>query len=231
MADSAASEYDARTFWKEGHVIYRSAAFLLLLLLPAFNLACTGYGAPSEVVNGTAVVTLESNTPPNWTQYVTFTVTPTIQVQDNTSGEPSEYTRDASSIIPQISQNMTSRGYTYIASVRGQPPPRTDLSVALYAYLGSQAYGGVYCNWYYWGYPYGCYPTWGYYGTYNFGTLVMQMGDIKNAPPAQQPPQGAQLALIWGGAIYGVLGTQQYNLQRVLTGIDQAFAQSPYIQR
>jgi len=225
----------ARTFWKEGHVIYRSAAFLLLLLLPAFNLACTGYGAPSEVVNGTATITVEgvssTGSNPNWSSYTTFTITPTIQVQDNTSGSPSDYTRDASSIIPKIRDNMTSRGYTYIESIRGQQPPRTDLSIALYAYLGSQAYGGVYCNWYYWGYPYGCYPTWGYYGTYNYGTLVMQMGDTKNAPPPQQPPQGGQLALIWGGAIYGVLGTQQYNLQRVLTSIDQAFAQSPYIQR
>jgi len=204
---------------------------LLLLLVPAFNLGCTGYGAPSEVVNGTAVVTLESSSPPNWAQYTTFTVTPTIQVQDNTGSNPQEYTRDASSIIPQIAQHMTARGYTYVASPRPPAqPPRTDLVIALYAYLGSQAYGGVYCNWYYWGYPYGCYPTWGYYGTYNFGTLVMQMGDYKNSPPPPPPP-GTQVALIWGGAIYGVLGTQQYNLQRVLTSIDQAFAQSPYIKR
>jgi len=208
-------------------VIYRSAAFLLLLLLPAFNLACTGYGAPSEVVNGTATVTVESGSPPNWASYTTFTVTPTIQVFDSSGGQQDAYTRDASSIIPKITENMTKRGYTYIQSVRGQPPPRTDLVMTLYAYLGSQAYGGVYCNWYYWGYPYGCYPTWGYYGTYNFGTLIMQMGDTKSPPP----PQAAPVPLVWGAAIYGVLGTQQYNLQRVLTSIDQAFAQSPYIQR
>ena len=81
----------------------------------------------------------------------------------------------------------------------------------------------------YWGYPYGCYPTWGYYGTYNYGTIVMQMGDYKNLP--QPTPPGTQVALVWNGAVYGVLGTQQYNLQRVLTGIDQAFAQSPYISK
>ena len=105
-------------------MIYRSAAFLLLLLLPAFNLACTGYGAPSEVVNGTATITVEgvvgsAGSPPNWPSYRTFTITPTIQVQDNTSGSPSDYTRDASSIIPKIQTNMTSRGYTYIESIRG----------------------------------------------------------------------------------------------------------------
>jgi len=228
MADSPANEYDARTFWKEGHMIYRSAAFLLLLSLPAFNLACTGYGAPSEVVNGTATITVESGTPPSWASYTTFTITPTIQVYDNTGGQQDAYRRDAESIIPKIAENMTRRGYQYIQSP--QPPadpPVTHLVITLYAYLGSQAYGGVYCNWYYWGYPYGCYPTWGYYGTYNFGTLIMQMGDRKNAPP----PNTGPVALIWGSATYGVLGTQQYNLQRVLTSIDQAFAQSPYIQR
>jgi len=213
-------------------MLYRSVAFLLLLLLPAFNVACTGYGAPSEVINGTAVVTIEAQSPPDFKQYTTFTITPTIQIQDDTSDVPRNYERDASSIIPQIQTNMVNRGYTYVASP--QPPaqpPRVDLSISLYAYLGSQAYGGVYCNWYYWGYPYGCYPTWGYYGTYNYGTLVMEMGDFKNAPPPQQPPMGAQVALVWNGAIYGVLGTQSYNLQRVLAGIDQAFIQSPYISK
>jgi hypothetical protein len=210
-------------------MLYRSVAFLLLLLFPAFNVACTGYGAPSEVINGTAVVTVESNNPPDFKQYTTFTITPTIQVQDDTSSIPGMYTRDASSIIPKIQDNMVSRGYTYRASMQGQTPPQVDLVIALYAYLGSQAYGGVYCNWYYWGYPYGCYPTWGYYGTYNYGTIVMQMGDYKNLP--QPTPPGTQVALVWNGAVYGVLGTQQYNLQRVLTGIDQAFAQSPYISK
>ena len=211
-------------------MLYRSMAFLLLLLLPAFNIACTGYGAPSEVINGTAVVTVEAQSPPDFKQYTTFTITPTIQVQDDTSDVPRNYERDATSIIPQIQNNMVNRGYTYVASP--QPPaapPRTDIVIALYAYLGSQQYGGVYCNWYYWGYPYGCYPTWGYYGSYNFGTLIMEMGDYKNLP--QPTPPGTQVALVWNGAVYGVLGTQQYNLQRVLTGIDQAFAQSPYISK
>jgi hypothetical protein len=199
---------------------------LLLLLLPAFNLACTGYGAPSEVVNGTATFTVESGTPPNWASYTTFTITPTVQVYDNTGGQMDPYTRDASSITGKISENMVKRNYQAREWRAGDSPPPSDLVITLYLYLGSQAYGGVYCNWYYWGYPYGCYPTWGYYGTYNFGTLVMQMGDRKNAPPPPGP-----VALVWGAATYGILGTQQYNLQRVLTSIDQAFAQSPYIQR
>src|SRR5262249_34949129 len=196
-------------------------------LLTAFNLACTGYGAPDEVINSTATVTVTSGSTPNFSQYQTFTVTNTIQVQDDTSDVPRNYTVDAASIIPRIQANMESRGYTLVPFQQGV---RADLVIALYAYLGSQAYGGGYCNWYYWGYPHGCYPTWGYYGTYNFGTFIMQMGDFKNAP-SLPPPPGTQVALVWNAAIYQVLGTQNYNLQRVLTSIDQAFAQSPYIHR
>jgi hypothetical protein len=206
-------------------VIHRFAAFLVLLLLPAFNLACTGYGAPSEVVNGIATVTVEATPSPNFSQYGTFTVTNTIQVQDNRTGTPSNYTRDASQIIPKIQTNMQNRGYTYVAF---SPGVRADLVIGLYAYLGTQAYGGYYCNYPYWGYPYACYPTWGYVGSYSFGTLVMQMADIANAPP---PTTGAEVGLVWGASIYGVLATENYNLNAVLNGIDQAFTQSPYIKR
>jgi hypothetical protein len=204
------------------------------LLLPGFNVACD-YGAPSEVVNGIATVTVQSSSAPDaggadFSQYLTFTITPVIQVQDNTSGVNHDYTKDASSIIPKIQTNMVSRGYQYIASPPlPQQPPRTDLVIALYAYLGSQTYGGVYCDWWYWYYPYGCYPTYGYVGSYNYGTFLMQMGDFKNAPPPNTPQ--AQVGLIWNAAVYGVLGTPNYNLNNVLNGIDQAFAQSPYIHR
>jgi hypothetical protein len=200
---------------------------LLVLVLLAFNAACTGYGAPSEVINGTAVLTAEATTPTDFTSYKTFTVTDKIQVQDNTNNVPINYQGDATPIIPKFQSNMESRGYTFIPFA---PGVQADLVIGLYVYLGSATYGSIYCGWYYWGYPYGCYPTYGYVGSYTYGTLVAHMGDLKNAPP-MPPPTGAQLAVVWSAAIYGVLGTQQYNVQRVQAGIDQAFAQSPYIHR
>jgi hypothetical protein len=184
---------------------------------------CGDYSAPSEVVNGTVTATLVApNT--DFAQYLTFTVTDRIQVVNNTGGTSEEYTQDAPQVVARVRDNMAARGYTFVPFT---PGVTADLVIGLYAFLGDQAYGGYYSDWWYWGYyPYDC----GYYyaGSYNFGTLVLRMGDFKNAPPAST---GATVSIVWEAGIYGVLGTQSYNLQRVLASIDKAFAQSPYLQR
>ncbi len=185
--------------------------------------ACGDYGAPSEVINGTAVATAQL-TGANFSQYTTYTVTNTVQVYTETgsSSQPSDV--DASQLIPTITAQMNARGYTYVPFT---PGVRADLVISLYAYKGTQAYGGTYCGWYYWGYyPYDCY--WGYYGTYNTGTFVMQMGDFKNAPPAAS---GAKLATVWGSAAYAVASTAPYNYTLIQSSIVTAFNQSPYLKR
>ncbi len=193
-----------------------------LKVLAACALAAAGcgdYSAPSEVVNGVATATVQAPGA-NFAQYQTFSVTDKIQVVDNTGGTSQEYTQDAPQIVDRVKSNMTALGYTYVPYHDGV---QADLIIALYAYKGSQAYGGYYCGWYYWGYyPYNCY--WSYYGTYTTGTLVQRMADFKNAPP---PSSSSKLTIVWGSASYGVLGTESYNLQRVLTSIDTAYAQSP----
>ena len=197
-----------------------------ILVACAFALAgCGDYGAPSEVVNGVAVASLQAPDA-TFSQYRTFTVTPKVQVTNNTTGTPQEYTTDAPQIVAEVQAQMTQRGFTYVPWPAGAlTPPASDLVVALYAYTGTQAVGGYYCDWYYWGYyPYGC--GWTYYGNYTYGTLVLQLADFKNAPP---PTPGAKVTGVWGAAIYGVLTTQPYNLQKILGGIDTAFAQSPYL--
>ncbi len=197
---------------------HRSAAMLL-----AIGLAACGYEAPDEVINGQAVAAVHAPSA-DFTQYSTFTVTDKIAVHDNTTGVPQEYTKDAPQIVAQVRKNMEARGYTYVPF---SPTANVDLVIGLIAYLGNATYGGYYCDWYYWGYyPYSC--GYYYYGTYNYGTLLLDMGDLKNAPP--QTP-GATLNSVWGSAIYGVLGTQGYNVSNVLAGIDRAFNQSPYLHR
>jgi hypothetical protein len=195
---------------------------LIAVVAGALGLAgCGDYSAPSEVVNGVAVASLQA-TGANFAQYRTFTVTDKIQIVDNTGSTNQEYTQDAPQIVERVRSNMEARGYTFVPFSNGVV---ADLVIGLYAYKGSQAYGGYYCGYYYWGYyPYNC--AWSYYGTYYFGTLVLRMADFKNAPP---PSSSAKLTIVWGSASYGVLATQPYNLQKVLTSIDTAFAQSPYL--
>jgi hypothetical protein len=191
----------------------------LAVLLAALMLASCGYTVSDEVLHGQAVATVQAPSA-NFSQYTTFTVATTVQVHDNTTGNPADSTKDAPMLAQHVADIMTSRGFTAVPFTNGVV---ADLVIAFDAYLGSTAYGGYWCNWYYWGYPYGCYPY--YAGSYQFGTLVMSMGDRKNAAP------GGAMNTVWAAAMYGVLGTQSYNVQIVQTSIDRAFAQSPYIHK
>jgi len=201
-------------------VQHRPAALLLAMAVTA-----CGYSVPDEVISGQVVAAAQK---PNsdFTQYSTFTVADKIQVFDNTTGVATEYTKDGPQVLARVTQNMLARGYTQVPFT---PGVKADLLIGLIAYLGDATYGGYACDWYYWGYyPYSC--GYYYYGTYKFGTLAIQMADLKNAPP--QVP-GAALQVVWGSAIYGILGTQTqpYDVNKLLSSIDRAFAQSPYLHR
>lgn len=107
-----------------------------------------------------------------------------------------------------------------------------------------------YYNWYYWGwYPYYPYYPWGGYYSYNYqtGTLLMEMVDgaslrtyrawaagktqdeINNANPADVP----DVYFRWQGLINGIASSSSgpSNSTRVENGIDEAFAQSPYLAK
>lgn len=190
-------------------------------LLATATLAACGNTVSDEVINGQAVATVQQSNA-NFSQYTTFTVANTVQVHDNTTGNANDSTKDATTMAAQVRSLMEARGYTYVTYA---PGAQADLVIAFDAFLNSTTYGGYYCNWYYWGYAYGC----GYYysGTYKYGTLVMQMGDLKNAITTPAP----QINTAWAAAMYGLLGSDAYNLQIVTTSIDRAFAQSPYLHK
>jgi len=208
----------------------RNAAALVLLAALA---GCAGYGAPGEVVNGVTVLTQYQPTA-DFGSYTYYSVTPTVQVVDATGTVIKTYDVDASQIIPTIRQNMDARGYSYVAPTSTSPAP--DLIIGLYATLGSQAvYYPGYCDWCYWGYcGYYCYPGYTYAGSYNYGTLIEEMGDFKNADPIT-----GKLPLVWTSASYGILSSAiippgggtvtNVNWPKLQASIDQAFQDSPYI--
>lgn len=123
-------------------------------------------------------------------------------------------------IINQVRQNMQARGYTSLADTNG-----ADLQVGIAAsttdYTGY--YWNYWCDWW-WGY-YGCYypPYWGTY-TYTVGTLFVAIGDRRQVDGATGNRQ-----LIWIGLGNGLAGSGA-TAARLTAGIDQMFAQSPYIK-
>ena len=206
----------------------------LAALLAAALLASCGFDVPSSVENGVAVVT-QFQPAANFDDYVTFSIDPTVAVVDETGSVSQTFTVDGANLVPTISSNMVARNYTEVAW-RGNATP-ADLHIKMSATLGNvdtYSYYPGYCGWYPYYY---CYPSWSYEGSYNFGSLVLTMGDVKNAAPGG----GGKLPLIWTSSARGVLseyytpgvpsGGANVNWARIQESIDRAFADSPYIQR
>ena len=204
----------------------------LAALAAAALLASCIEGAPSSVVNGVAVVT-QSTPNTNWSSFSTFSVDPTVAVTDATGSTVTNTTVDGSQLVPTIATNMTQRGYTQVTWTGNPTTTNADLQIKMQATLGSQSvYYPGYCGWY----PYyGCVPGWTYAGTYNFGTLILTMGNKAGVG------SGGTLPLVWTGAGYGVL-SQYYtpgvpsnganvNYGKIQAAINQMFAISPYIQK
>ncbi len=152
-----------------------------------------------------------------------------------------------------IRDKFTSMGYTEV-----DPDDDFDFGVNLVVMLVDNTvvyypgwwYGYYdYYYWYWWGwYPYYPYYPWGGYYAYNYqtGTLLMEMADgnsvrdyrnwaadkseweIENADPDEVP----DILFRWQSLINGIAGVDaSYNSERAARGINEAFQQSPYLQK
>jgi hypothetical protein len=194
----------------------------------------------------------------NFQQYTTFAIRDSVGlIEDNMSdsdeadfykpGGASDQVRD------MVIEQFTSLGYTQVEN-----DDDFDFGINLVVAIVNNTYT-AYPGWwygyydyyyYYWGgwYPYYPYYPWGgYYSyTYQSGTILIEMADgqsirdyrawadgkteneIENADPDDVP----DVYFRWQGLINGVAGTYTtYDGSRVEKGIDEAFAQSPYLQK
>jgi len=139
--------------------------------------------------------------------------------------KPPEYVKDiyAGPILAQIDINMQKLGWTKV-DINSNP----DLQLLPASWSSTTIiYGGYWGGYYCWYYPYYCGGGWYYpytpVTTYTTGTLLMTLVD-----PNQESTDGSK-RVAWTGAINGLL-TGSYVASRVNKGIDQAFAQSPYLK-
>ncbi len=132
-------------------------------------------------------------------------------------------------ILAQVAANMNGVGFT-----RETDPALADVimlvSITASDQVGYSGYPwGGYWGWYY---PYP--PDWGWgwypwYGggatiyTYRTGTVFMQMLDPARADSTQE-----KIPTVWVGALNGLVEGSQVE-ERIIDGINQAFAQSPYL--
>lgn len=183
--------------------------------------SCGSYGAPDSVVFGEAVYT-QPKTGFDFRGLSTFYLSPNMTVKDDnaTSTQPVP-----DPIAAAIRSHMAALGYTENTQPPGGtdlPPPGTDVGIKLSLLRGTGAvyYPGYWCN--YWTY-YGCYYNWYYAGSYRFGSIVMEMGDLRNSTPGQN------LQMLWTAMMYGVATTSSVDVQRGVDAVNRAFEQSPYL--
>jgi hypothetical protein len=150
-----------------------------------------------------------------------------------------------------VRTNMNALGYTEVSADQN-----FDLGINLviaaventeyYSYGWWYGYYPYY-GWYYGGwYPYYGYPWYSYSYTYQQGALLMELadgesirtyrewaegktqGEIENADPDEVP----NINFVWQGIVSGIAGTEKsYNQQRAERGINEAFDQSPYLDK
>jgi hypothetical protein len=205
--------------------MYRRALALVAL---AFVAAGCSPGSDPESITAFDTVTTLFSSQADFAGAQTFTVVDSVMHL----GEPPDDISRAydALILSRIRADLSAIGWTEIAN----PGPGNNPDVAVQTAVTTSEYSGVV----YWPPYWGWYPGWGYPGygwgwggwataySYTTGTVLMAMLDLRN------PNIGSQtIPVMWLGALNGVLGNTASSQARITNGIDQAFEQSPYLEK
>lgn len=174
----------------------------------------------------------------NFGKYNTFAIPDSILLLSD-KGKPAYYSADdprTIAIIGAFVSEMENRGYVQV-----NDNANADLGVqvsyvkntnTIVTYANTNPYWWYGYN-YYWPYSYWnpYYTGWGpYYAypitySYTVGSLIAEFVALKDADTTTK-----KIPVIWTAYMAGILSNNQLNLSRTLSGIYQAFEQSPYIE-
>jgi len=192
--------------------------------------ACGDTFVPPVVATGTSVITYYVPGT-DYGAFPTYAIVSKIIYVDDTTGTPTYTFQDAPEILAAVERNMDARGYRLVARIDPESPPATpplaDLALTVFGFVGTD-YAYYPCDyWGWWGYPdYGCDQPWEWVA-YRTGLLLIEMGDLVNRQPGPPPV----VPRLWAGAGYSVLTPESAaNTSIAVRAVDQAFAQSPYLQ-
>ena len=134
-----------------------------------------------------------------------------------------------SQIISDVARNMDALSYTRITDTTQTVDVVVLISATKSDWQVSGWYPGGWWGWYPW-YPgggwYPGYPGYGYSYSFSTGTILITMID-----PEKWDPNAIANGPVWGGALNGLIGDTRAGVStRIRNGINQAFAQSPYLR-
>lgn len=206
--------------------------FMVIALFAVTVISCQKDPSTSDLNNDYLVYTAHD-------EGVDFNTFDTYYLPDSIlligAADKTEYWKDADAmaIVNAVAQNMDDNGY-----MRTDDKTMANLGLQL-SYVKEVTYfvGHDYPYWW-WYYPYYWAPGyWGdwlgwhypyrvYYG-YTAGSLLMEMINLE----ADQQ-SGKKLPIIWDSFIGGLLtSSASVNQQRTLEAVEQAFMQSPYLEK
>jgi hypothetical protein len=169
----------------------------------------------------------------NFQQYSTYSMsTDTIGFVSNQSPNDTILVQDSNTdyprpVLQKVQSNLNALGYTRVDN-NDNPDWRINVYVVNDFNLFQQV---VYPSYYYpsyygYGYGYGSYYGYPYVNTYatNTGSLVLEILDLKNITPDNK------VKVIWSAYMGDVYSTIDL-VKQSQEAIDQAFTQSPYLQK
>ncbi len=196
------------------------------MIVPFTIIACEKNPDFDEMSDDYLVVTTY-NPDFNFSTPTNVYVPPTIALLDSSSGTPGVWNdSDAQSILAKFTLELEDAGYTVVDTEAG-----ADLILGV-SFLENITYFVDYYSYYWWWDPYwGYWPYWYYpypvvYG-YATGSLIAELLD-----PADMDKADNTLPTVWYAYISGdESGSEDYDTQRIITGINKAFTQSKYIKK
>jgi hypothetical protein len=200
----------------------RPTPIFATIVAAAVLAAC--YPSPDLVIEELDTVITAVDEDVNFQQFKTYVLPDTIIYRPD-EGQISEELKNL--ILGNIDRNMQAFGYQPEADPENVPPDLVVIAGVITrdeygAFIGWPFFGGFgsYTGWGV-GYP----PISGGY-MYTVGTVTIDMIDYKNIDSIRE-----EINAVWTAAVNGVLQSDVKNQARRLTdGIDQSFAQSPYLK-
>ena len=170
----------------------------------------------------------------NFTSYRTFDLADSLLIIGQSKDPQYSQSDNSLALIQQVRTGMENMGYIYTPD-----NPDADLGIQLTFVVKTERYVQYYNDPYWWldypGYwPSGFWGNWtGFYYpypvsyTYTTNALIVDMVDLTTEEKADEP-----LEVIWTSYIGGPASVYaDDNVARMKQAIDQAFAQSPYLDR
>ncbi len=205
----------------------RQVAWAAVLMLAA----C--YPGGAETVEDLDSVTTQHDSSASFSTLRTYALPDSIQEVSSPGGEslPIDHAYDTR-ILDRVAANLDALGLQRVDPATTTPDVDVLVTFTATRYVEYVSYP-FYDVWPGWGGFAGYDGTWGVYYPYDAayatvidaGSLRIEMLDRRTANASTR-----QLTAIWTASVDGVLGGSKESLvQRIEKGIDQAFAQSPYL--